>query len=103
VQWHFIFMISFEGRALLSQCADALSSPFAKEYVLEVAGIGKLMLEEGADIANMAIDIVEKNPELLASEQSVAEVLYEGSKDLASPTGTIWDFIKMTDVIDLVC
>lgn len=80
---------TIEGRALLNQCADALSSPFAKEYVLEVAGIGKLSLEEGADIANMAIEAVEKNPELLAGEKSVTDGLYEVAKDIKASTGQI--------------
>jgi len=45
-----------------------LNSPFAKEYVLNAAGVGKLTLEEGTDIANMAINVVEKNPELIQAE-----------------------------------
>ena len=61
---------TIEGRALLSQWADALNSPFAKEYVLEAAGVGKLTLEEGADVATMAIEVVEKNPKLIQTEGS---------------------------------
>jgi hypothetical protein len=59
-----------EGRAVLSQCAEALTSPFAKEFALEAAGIGKLTLEEGADVVNMAIEVVEKNPKLIQTEGS---------------------------------
>ncbi len=37
---------------------------------MEAAGVGKLALEEGADIANMAIEVVEKNPKLIQTEGS---------------------------------
>ena len=73
---------TIEGRALLSQWAKALNSPFAKEYVLNAAGVGKLTLEEGADITNMAIEIVEKNPKLLSDGKTVNQVVQNISKDL---------------------
>ncbi len=55
-----------EGRELLSQWAGALNSPFAKEYVLNAAGIGKLTLEEGAETADRIVNVVVNNPELVA-------------------------------------
>lgn len=71
-----------EGRALLGQWAEALNSPFAKEYVLNAAGVGKLTLEEGAETANMAIEIVEKNPKLLAEGKSATHVFQEVTNDI---------------------
>jgi hypothetical protein len=73
---------TIEGRAVLSQCAEALNSPFAKEYVLNAAGVGKVTLEEGTDIANMAIEIVEKNPKLLAGKNSVTEAMHDVTNDI---------------------
>ena len=73
-----------EGRALLGQWAEALNSPFAKEYILEAAGVGKLTLEDGADIANMAIEVVEKNPKLLSDGKPFTQGLYEAASEVRS-------------------
>jgi hypothetical protein len=62
---------SSAGRTFVSRVADVLNSPKAEEFVLEAAGVGKITLEEGADIANMAIEIIEKNPEIIQAEGSV--------------------------------
>jgi len=62
---------TYEGRVLVSQCAEVLSSPAAEEFAFEAAGIGKISLEEGIDAANMAIEIVEKNPKLIQTEGSL--------------------------------
>ena len=39
--------------------------------MFEAAGVGKISLEEGIDAANMAIEIVAKNPNLIKSEGSL--------------------------------
>ena len=68
---------SSAGRKFVSQMADVLTSPMAEEFALEVAGIGKITLEEGADIANMAIEVVEKNPKLIQTEGSFVGAVRE--------------------------
>ena len=82
-----------EGRTLLGKCADALNSPFAKEYVLEAVDIGKLTLEEGAETVNMAIEVVEKNPKLLSEGKSITQVFQEVTNDVIknnpSPSNTL--------------
>jgi len=62
---------TYEGRVLVSQYAEMLSSPAAEQVAFEAAGVGKLSLEEGVDAANMALEIVEKNPKLIKTEGSL--------------------------------
>jgi hypothetical protein len=85
---------STAGRKFVSQMADVLTSPMAEEFALEAAGVGKITLEEGADIANMAIEAVEKNPELLSKGKSVTQVFQDVAtgimdKDLAQMYKTV--------------
>jgi hypothetical protein len=73
---------TYEGRVLVSQYAEALTSPVAEEVVFEAAGVGKLSLEEGIDAVNMAIEVVEKNPKLLSQGESITQVMQDVANDL---------------------
>ncbi|MFH1254212.1 MAG: hypothetical protein V1646_02150 [bacterium] len=73
---------TYEGRVLVSQYAEVLSSPAAEEFAFEAAGIGKISLEEGIDAAKMAIEVVEKNPELLSQGESITQVMQDVANDI---------------------
>lgn len=53
------------GRALVSQIADVLNSSAAQERMIEIAGIGKLALEEGAEAAVAVVEHIAGNPEIV--------------------------------------
>jgi len=74
------------SRAFVDNLSEVLSSPVATEYVVEVASIGKIAIEEGNEIATKVIDIVKNNRTRLVNEcntigkkTNLLEKIYEQS------------------------
>lgn len=61
---------SSAGRALIRNLAEALNSPLAKEYRIEVAGVGKIALEDGTKAAHKIAEIIKENPKFTVSNIS---------------------------------
>jgi hypothetical protein len=61
--------------ALVQVAVDVVKSPAAQEYVIEVAGVGKIALEEGPGVAKKAIEVIKSNPDIIKTEAGVVGVV----------------------------
>ena len=64
------FAMSPAGRDFMHDITETLKlpPPRAQEYMVELAGIGKIALEEGANVATTVVKSIQKNPNALAQE-----------------------------------
>ena len=73
--------VSKAGRAAVSKISEVLGSSAAQERVLEIAGIGKIALEEGTEVAKAAVESVVSNPEVVGQgAKNVIQIVRESAE-----------------------
>ncbi|MFH0897948.1 MAG: hypothetical protein V1855_00015 [bacterium] len=80
---------------------NKVSAPM-NEVATTTATFGKVALEDGASVAKQTAEILGKSPHIIAQEGGVAKAVQKvaGEVDyIRRQTGTVWDNIKMTDVM----
>src|SRR5690606_13343153 len=78
---------SSAGRNFRRQITDTMNAPGAEAFALEAAGIGKITLEEGSEVADRIFNFVVNNPELVA-DYNASQNLTWGSGNI--PSGAIY-------------
>lgn len=92
-----------------AQMGDYIASAIKSEKELAPLEIGfiesrkivEIAKKEGSQVTKKAVEIVKENPQLLTPDKTVYQVVADISTELktSGKTGTVWDFIKMTDVM----
>ena len=95
------------GRAAVSKIATVFESPKASHTMAEVAGVGRVAVEEGVEIANKAVQPIKKSPSVAQqSKQPIVQATQDlklmesyglkliGKDVWQSPGGVIYGFDK---------
>ncbi len=89
-------LVSSASRTIIEELSITLekSTRYAtEECMVEVAGFGKLIIEEGPEVASMVSETISKSPAVLPQNKPVIDILHETATRLKQ-----WAHLKICDL-----